>query len=721
MSQQPAAKDEVDPVEVDPVESDRIPELSDDRGLIPEPNGPLPMEPLPETASEIAANALRPDLGGIVRPDVLGSEQGMSLATLFAVGARPRLIRWRRWLQAINDLEPELMGETDQELKKRSLAIRYRAKSGETLKSLLPESYALIREAGRRALSMRHYDVQLVGGMSLFEGCVAEMQTGEGKTLTATLPLYLHSLVGKGAHLATVNDYLAQRDADWMRPLFELLGCSVGVIQTPDDQGARRKSYSADVTYGTAKEFGFDFLRDRLLLRAQNRLGSDMLGDVKSQFSDGGDQPVMRGMHYCLVDEADSILIDEARTPLIIGSLEDTVRDQIVATYRWAAEHAEQYAEDEHYEIDDETKKFELTGRGRGLVRALPKSDLVRTMGLVDLYEYTERAVKVWKEFIRDRQYVVRPGDKGDEIVIVDEFTGRLAEGRKWRDGIHQAIEAKEQIEISVPTGQAARITIQDLFLRYHHLAGMTGTAATSARELKKIYRTPVIRVPTNRPPQRMRLADQVYGTMVDKFREIVAEISTMHEIGRPVLIGTRSIDKSELLSRMLDEAGIAHEVLNANKVAEEAAIVARAGRIGKVTVATNMAGRGTDVKLAEGVEQLGGMHVICTEMHDAARIDRQLIGRCGRQGDRGSYRQYLSLDDDILKNGFGADRAVKFKAKGETNSGPFHSFAKIFRKAQRKVERKHFRDRMVLLHHEKERKKIQREIGQDPYLDTPD
>lgn len=649
------------------------------------------------------------------------NDSGLSFATWRSVGMRPRLFRWRRWLQQINELEATLQSEDDGTVRKRSLAIRYRAKAGEPLKVLLPEAYALVREAGRRALSMRHYDVQLIGGMSLFEGCIAEMQTGEGKTLTATLPLYLHSLVGKGAHLATVNDYLAKRDAEWMRPLFSFLGCSVGVIQTPDDQGARRKSYSSDVTYGTAKEFGFDFLRDRLLLRAQNRLGAEMLGDANSQFSGGGDQPVMRGMHFCLVDEADSILIDEARTPLIIGSIEDTVRDQIVETYRWAAEYADRYIEDEHYEINEETKKFELTGRGRGLVRSLPKPDLVRTMGLVDLYEYTERAIKVHKEFIRDRQYVVRPGEKGDEIVIVDEFTGRLAEGRKWRDGIHQAIEAKEQITISVPTGQAARITIQDLFLRYHHLAGMTGTAATSARELRKIYRTPVIRVPTNRPPQRLRLPDRVLGTMHAKFAEIVDEVREMHRQHRPVLIGTRSIDKSEYLSRMLDEAGIPHEVLNANKVAEEAEIVARAGELDKVTVATNMAGRGTDVKLAAGVESLGGMHVICTELHDAARIDRQLIGRCGRQGDRGSYRQFMSLDDDILKNGFGPEKGQKLRALGEASQGAMDSYATLFRKAQLKVERKHFRDRMVLLHHEKERKKLQREIGQDPYLDTPD
>ena len=637
-------------------------------------------------------------------------------------GLRPRSFRWSRQLEQINQLEPLLMSEDDATLRKRSLAVRYRAKAGEKLSNLLPEAYALVREAGRRRLAMRHYDVQMIGGIALFEGHIAEMQTGEGKTLTATLPMYLHSLIGKGALLATVNDYLAKRDADWMRPLYDFLGVSVGVIQTGNDQGERRGAYGAAVTYGTAKEFGFDFLRDRLLLRAQNRLQTEMLGDGGGGFNTSGDAPVMRGMHFCLVDEADSILIDEARTPLIIGSIEDTVRDQIVETYRWAAEHATSFELDEHFDIDDETKRYELNARGRQKVRSLPKQDLVRTMGLVDLYEYTERAIKVSREFILDRQYVVRPGQGGtEEIVIVDEFTGRLAEGRKWRDGIHQAIEAKEQIEISVPTGQAARITVQDLFLRFPHLAGMTGTAATSARELKRIYRTPVVRVPTNRPPHRERLADRVFGSMEAKFRAIVEEVRDVHASGRPILIGTRSIDKSVLLSQLLEEVEIEHQVLNANNVEREAEIVAEAGCRGKVTVATNMAGRGTDVKLTGDVAQLGGMHVICTELHDAARIDRQLIGRCGRQGDPGSYRQYLSLDDDILKTGLGPDKAERLKARGESLQGSADNQARLFRTAQRKVERKHFRDRMVMLHHEKERKKMQREIGQDPYLDTPD
>ncbi len=628
-----------------------------------------------------------------------------------------RINRFVAALKKVTELEPAARLLTDPQLRKGSLALRYRAKSGEPLQELLPEAFSLVREAGRRALNMRHFDVQIAGGAALFEGCIAEMQTGEGKTLTATLPLYLHSLSGKGAHLATVNDYLAQRDAQWMEPIYRMLGISVGVVLTDNTQDQRRKAYAADVTYGTAKEFGFDFLRDRLLLRAQGRILSDFLGEGSAERWTGrGDEPVQRTLHFALVDEADSILIDEARTPLIIGSLGDEARQTVIATYRWAAEHADKYERDEHWYLDEDKHKVELTSHGRALVRSLPREGLMRIVPLVDLYEYSERAIKVHHEFHLDRQYVVRDG----EIVIVDEFTGRLAEGRKWRDGIHQAIEAKEKIEVTVPTGQAARITVQDLFHRYKQIAGMTGTAATSARELTKIYKTPVVLVPTNRPPRRTRLSDQVYGNMLDKFQAIVEEVVQLHAQGRPVLVGTRSIDKSMVLSGLLKRAGIEHQVLNANEIVREAEIVALAGKHGKVTVATNMAGRGTDVKIDDDVRELGGMHVICTELHDAARIDRQLIGRCGRQGDPGSFRQYLSLDDDILKNGFGYKAFEKLKAQG-AGGGQFHGMAGVFRRAQRKVERKHFRDRMMLLYHERERTKMQRELGQDPYLDTAD
>jgi preprotein translocase subunit SecA len=358
-----------------------------------------------------------------------------------------------------------------------------------------------------------------------------------------------------------------------------------------------------------------------------------------------------------------------------------------------------------------------LTVEGRQLVRALPKPALLAQVGLIDLYQYMERAIKVDRDFLLDRQYVVNDG----EIVIVDEFTGRLAEGRKWRDGIHQAIEAKEKIEVTVPTGQAARITVQDLFLRYRFLAGMTGTGRSSAGEFYRIYKTPVIPIPTNRQPQRLRLSDRVFGTTQQKYEAIVQEVQEMHATGRPVLIGTRSIDKSQQLSQMLTAIGLPHSVLNANEIEKEAEIVRLAGQLGKITVATNMAGRGTDIKLDEGIAELGGLHVICTEFHDAARIDRQLAGRCGRQGDPGSVRQYLALDDDIIRSGFGPDVAVKHARMGEVAKGNLDHLAKFLRRAQRKVERKHLRDRMILLHHEKDRKKVQREMGQDPYLDTPD
>ena len=626
-----------------------------------------------------------------------------------------KINQWLKQAQAVNGWEENRKALSDPQLRKEFLSLIYRAKSGESLEALLPECYSLVREAGRRKMNMRHYDVQIFGGVCLYHGCIAEMQTGEGKTLTATLPLVLHSMLGKGAHLATVNDYLAHRDADWMRPLFDALGLKVGIVLTDHNQDQRRQAYGSDVTYGTAKEFGFDFLRDRLLMRAQGRNVNDFLGAGSNErWSSAGEQPVQRGMHFALVDEADSILIDEARTPLIIGSLGDEAREAVIASFRWASEHVSAFVYQEDYTLEEDSRKVELTSKGRQHVRALPRPDQIRTVALVDLYEYIERAIRVLRDYHLDRQYVVRDG----EIVIVDEFTGRLAEGRKWRDGIHQAVEASAGVEVSVPTGQAARITVQDLFLRYKYLAGMTGTAATSAGELRKIYRTPVLQVPTNRPPQRKKLPDIVCKDMMEKFERIVQEVLEVHSIGRPVLIGTRSIDKSNILASMLRQQGMKVQILNANEIEREAEIVALAGEQGQITVATNMAGRGTDVKLRDEVRAIGGMMVICTELHDAARIDRQLIGRCGRQGDPGTYRQYLAMDDEILRNGFGLKPSEKYRLMGE--QGRYSdSMASLFRKAQRKVERKHFRDRMALLYHEKERTKIQRDMGQDPYLDT--
>ncbi len=630
---------------------------------------------------------------------------------------RSRLKRWTALLPKIASYEEELKQLNEYDLRKRSLSLRYRVKSKEPVEQILPEAFALVREAGRRTLNMRHFDVQMLGGMALHHRSIAEMQTGEGKTLTATLPLYLAALEGKGAHLATVNDYLARRDAEWMQPVYHCLGITVGKIETQMDQGQRRKGYASDITYGTAKEFGFDFLRDRLLLRRLGEGQSDFLGGMLGMNADANsEKPVMRTPFFALVDEADSILIDDARTPLIISALPSEEKIVAVASYKWAASVADEFAEDKDYEYDHDKKTVELTPEGRRRVRLLPKPESMHSVGMFSIYEYIERAIKVDREFFRDRQYVIRDG----EIVIVDEFTGRMAEGRKWRAGIHQAIEAAEEgVEVSVESGQAARITVQDFFHLYPNLCGMTGTASSSTRELKKIYKLRVIPVPTNRPAIRERLPERVFGSSEVKWQAIADEVTEVHSTGRPVLIGTRSIDKSEHLSQLLRAVGVEHVILNANHIAEEAEIVANAGKMNKVTVSTNMAGRGTDIKLGEGVSAIGGLHVIVTEMHDSARIDRQLAGRCGRQGDPGTYRVYLSLDDDLLE-GLGPDKAKRYKEQGNAAPGQADHLAKLFRKAQGATERRHFRDRKVLMYQEKERKKIQRQMGQDPYLDTP-
>jgi preprotein translocase subunit SecA len=428
------------------------------------------------------------------------------------------------------------------------------------------------------------------------------------------------------------------------------------------------------------------------------------------------DQPVQRELHFMLVDEADSILIDEARTPLIISALPGEDEQIAAEAYRWAAEMQSQFVEDEHYEYNHDDREVDLSLAGRQLVRGLAKPEAMDRLPLSTIYEYVQRAIKVKREMFLDRHYVIRDG----EIVIVDEFTGRLAEGRKWRAGIHQAVEAQESVKITFATNQAARITVQDLFLRYRRLGGMTGTASSSARELRKIYKVHVEPIPTNRPPIRQQLPTLVFGTADQKWDAIVEDALEQLRAHRPVLIGTRSIDKSERLANLFAAQGVTPTILNARHVEREAEIVAAAGQPGKLTVATNMAGRGTDIKLGPGVEQLGGLHVICSELHEAQRIDRQLIGRCGRQGDPGTYRQFLALDDEILLVGFGPKKSDRLKRQGERATGPLPGLEPMFRKAQRRVERRHFRDRKVLLYHEKERQKVQRQMGQDPYLDTP-
>ncbi|MFO0190237.1 MAG: preprotein translocase subunit SecA [Planctomycetia bacterium] len=635
----------------------------------------------------------------------------------FAPGSRPAITAatWRT-VDRIDALAGEMEGKSDAALRRLARSLSYRAKAGEPADDLLVETFAATREAGRRSLGMRHYDVQLLAGVALVHGSIVEMQTGEGKTLVATLPLVLYALAGKGAHLATVNDYLAKRDAEWMEPIYQALGLSVGIVQSQMDFDERRKAYACDVTYGTAKEFGFDFLKDRLMNReiteGRGDLGAMLTGKAESATA----KLLQRPYWFALVDEADNVLIDEARTPLIIASPPGEAQAVQQALFQFAARAAESLERDEDFEYDVQKQTCELLGRGRSRVRALERPELLDAVSLLAIYEAVERALRAKQAFVRDRQYVVRD----DKIVIIDEFTGRAAEGRTWRDGLHQAVEAKEGVEITVPSGHAARITIQDLFARWPHLAGMTGTIATSAPEISRTYGVAVATVPTNRPAIRRRLPAVVSADQAEKFARIVAEVQEMHAVGRPVLIGTRSIDKSEELSRLLTEAGLAHTVLNARQIEKEAEIVALAGQRGQITVSTNMAGRGTDIKLGEGVYDMGGLHVICTELHDSARIDRQLIGRCGRQGDPGTWRQYVSLDDEILVAGFGPKRAKRIAASMRARlGGNPERLVATFKRAQQRVEARHVRQRRVLEYVERQRAEAHIQMSQDPYLDA--
>lgn len=627
-----------------------------------------------------------------------------------------RMAGWSGKIRAIRKHESGLADQDDEQLRKLGLSLRYRARSGEPNSSLLPQAFALVGEAASRRLKMRPYDVQLAGAIAIEEGSIAEMQTGEGKTLTATMPLFLASLNGQGAHLATANDYLAARDAEWMRPVFELLGASVGVIQSQSDPEQRRHAYRADITYGTAKEFGFDFLRDRLLNKSLQNHGKQTVASLAGAGRRKQAEPVQRELNFALVDEADSLLIDEARTPLIVSSLPGEAAVETEHLYRWAASVAAEFCSDD-YHRDPKTDRIVLNAAGRRRVRSLTKPEQLDQVGMIELYEHIETSIKVASDYQSDRHYVVRD----DEVVIVDEFTGRLAEGRRWRDSIHQAIEAKEDLPISHAAGDAARITVQDYFQRYQQLGGMTGTAFTSRREFRKIYGLHAVTVPTNRPPQRVRMSDRVFSSDQERCEAVLSEVQQMHQLGRPVLVGTRSIDKSHHLASLLAKAGIEHHVLNAHQVAAEAEIVAQAGQSGRVTVATNMAGRGTDIRLSEESFEAGGLHVICCELHESARIDRQLIGRCGRQGDPGSYRQLLCLEDEVLMSGLGIRRTVQLRKRyADRKPERLEHLARSFHRAQARLEHRHFRQRKLLLFHETERSRLQQEMGQDPYLDSP-
>ncbi|NDC62930.1 MAG: preprotein translocase subunit SecA [Planctomycetia bacterium] len=631
---------------------------------------------------------------------------------------RRRAIDASTWriVRQVEELAPRMESLDEVALRRLGRSLSYRAKAGEPPASLMVECFAATREAGRRTLGMRHYDVQLLAGVALVNGSIVEMQTGEGKTLVATLPLVLYALAGRGAHLATVNDYLARRDAEWMEPIYAALGLKVGIIQSQMEFDDRRAAYACDVTYGTAKEFGFDFLKDRLMNREIAEGRGDLGAMLTGKSAGTATKLLQRPFWFALVDEADNVLIDEARTPLIIASPAGEAQLVQQALFQFAARVAETLEQEDDFEHDVQKQTCELLGRGRSRVRASARPAELESVSLLAIYEAVERALRARLAFIRDRQYVVRDG----KIVIIDEFTGRAAEGRSWRDGLHQAVEAKEGLEPTVPSGHAARITIQDLFARWPHLAGMTGTIASSAAEISRTYDVAVATVPTNRPAIRRRLPAVVCPDQAAKFAAIVEEVRSLHAIGRPVLIGTRSIDKSETLSGLLDAAALPHTVLNARQIEREADIVAEAGRLGQITVSTNMAGRGTDIKLGEGVAELGGLHVICTELHDSARIDRQLVGRCGRQGDPGTWRQYVALDDEILVAGYGSARAARIAARLRSRlAGNSERLLGVFKRAQQRVEARHVRQRRLLEYVERQRAEAHIQMSQDPYLDA--
>jgi len=608
------------------------------------------------------------------------------LKKIFGDPNERELKRLRRIVDEINALEPEYQRLSDEQLRAKTDEFKARLEYGETLDDILVEAFATVREAARRTLNMRHFDVQLMAGIVLHEGKIAEMKTGEGKTLVATLPLYLNALLGRGCHLVTPNDYLSRVGGGWMGPIYHFLGVSVGVIThefagiydptyiqpdpSPDDRlnhwrpVSRREAYLADITYGTNHEFGFDYLRDNLVYRPE---------DI-----------VQRELYYAIVDEVDNILIDEARTPLIISG---PARDTVDRYYQFA-QIARQLRRDVHYTVDLKHRTVTLTEAGIDRVERLlgiPEGHSLYDDRYSDAVHYLEQALKAKELYLRDRDYIVRDG----EVIIVDEFTGRMMPGRRYSEGLHQAIEAKEGLRVRQETVTQATITYQNYFRMYEKLAGMTGTAATEAEEFQTIYNLEVVVIPTHKPMIRIDYPDVIYRTEEGKFRAVVREIKEMHAIGRPVLVGTTSIEKSEYLSQLLKREGIPHEVLNAKHHEREALIVAKAGQRGAVTIATNMAGRGTDIVLGPGVAELGGLHVIGTERHEARRIDNQLRGRAGRQGDPGSSRFYVSLEDELLKR-VGTDRIQGLLERlGMDDEHPIEHplVSRMIEEAQKKIE----------------------------------
>ena len=582
-------------------------------------------------------------------------------------------------LQALTDrvsaLADEARSASDEELQARTAAFRQRIEKGESLDGLLPEAFATVREAAGRVIGLYPYDVQVMGGIVLHQGKIAEMKTGEGKTLVATMPAYLNGLTGNGVHIVTVNDYLARRDCEWMGPVLSWLGLTVGVILHDMDPPTRRAAYSCDVTYGTNNEFGFDYLRDNM--------------------APSMDTLVQRGHNYAIVDEVDSILIDEARTPLIIsGQAEESTEK-----YALFARVAQGLVPEQDFTVDEKAKTVALTEQGVDKVERWLNIENLYDEENIELNHHVNAALKARMLMKRDRDYIVKDG----EVIIVDEFTGRLMFGRRYSDGLHQAIEAKEGVRVQRESQTLATITFQNYFRMYSKLAGMTGTAATEEAEFIKIYGMPVVQIPTAKPMIRQDLPDMVFKTERAKFNAVVEDIVGRHAKGQPVLVGTVSIEKSELLSEMLKRRGIPHQVLNAKHHETEAEIIKLAGQPGAVTIATNMAGRGTDIVLGEGVPELGGLHVIGTERHESRRIDNQLRGRSGRQGDPGSSRFYVALEDDLMRLFGGEWISALMERMGWSDDDPIEHprLTAAIQRAQEKVEARNFEIRKQVLEYD--------------------
>lgn len=597
------------------------------------------------------------------------------LKKLFGDDNENEIRRMQEYVELINAFEPAMQKLSDASLAAKTVEFRQRIEQGETLEVLLPEAFAVVREASVRTTGMRHFDVQLLGGVTLHEGKIAEMKTGEGKTLVATLAVYLNALEGKGVHLVTVNDYLAKRDSEWMGKIYNFLGLSVGLIVHGLDFDERKAAYAADITYGTNNEFGFDYLRDNMVIYAE--------------------QMVQRPLNYAIVDEVDSILIDEARTPLIISGPGEKSTD----LYYVLAKVVPKLKEGEDYTVDEKLHTVAPTEAGVAKAeKALNVRNLYDNENM-ELSHHFNQALRAHGLMHRDKDYVVKDG----EVIIVDEFTGRLMFGRRYSDGLHQAIEAKEGVKIERESQTLATITFQNYFRMYKKLSGMTGTAKTEEQEFRKIYKLDVIMIPTHQPMVRNDFPDVIYKTKRGKYKAAVAEIAELHAKGQPVLVGTTSIAQSEDLSAMLKRQGVPHNVLNAKFHEMEAQIISQAGQPNAVTIATNMAGRGTDIVLGEGVPALGGLHIIGTERHESRRIDNQLRGRSGRQGDPGSSRFYLSLEDDLMRL-FGADNIASLMDKlGMEEDEPIEHalISRSIEQAQKKVEAQHFNTRKNVLEYD--------------------